>query len=256
MSDRERERPADDDELVGEFRRLDAFFVEEGGRRKRRAQRRKRVRRALVVPLAGAVALGGGAAATGRLDFIGDGGTTKPDPGVPLETKPAPPGAPTGVAVTRDPDPKEKAPWGMGYYKNLEPGEEHGKTCLLAGRLHDDGALGRLMNGQFVRYDSTFPGGCDWYGAKHAVFATRSYGKATGSRSILWGVVDRAVANVSLGLPDAWRPITVETDGTFIVVAAGDTALRGKVFRIALKGGGGSEYPLQVSPGPLRPAGG
>lgn len=246
----ERERPTDDAGLVGEFARLDAFFVEEGGRRKRRAQRRRLVRRVLIAPLSTAIILGGGAVAASRLDFIGDGGSTAPDRGAPAETKHAPPGAPRGLAVARDPS-GSGAPWGVGVYPNLS----NGKTCLLAGRTRH-GSLGRIMDGRFVRYDSTFPGGCDWYGKKHAVFTTRSYFAATGSRSILWGTVDRKVAGLSFGAPGALRPIAVATDGTFIVVAAGPNALRGKQLRIVLEGGGSIEFPLQLPHGPLRRPGG
>jgi hypothetical protein len=194
-------------------------------------------------PVVGAITafciVGGGVAISTDV-FLADGGSTKPEPDPPAETRHAPGDAYRGNAVAVDPT-KPAVRWGVGVY----PSNNGRDTCLLAGRVRGQG-LGVEQDGRFTSLSKDAPGQCGDIDVEHAVFTTRSYFNATGDRALLYGLVDRKVTTLRLGLPGGLKELEVATDGTFIVVADGSHGFRGQQFEITTDTGV-KRYMLQPS---------
>jgi hypothetical protein len=231
--------------LTGAFGNLEDTFREAGkkleqerGAREtqrgvRRWPRHGLGRRALG-PIVGGIlatcAVGAGVAISTDV-FTADGGSAGSGPKPPEETRHAPGDAYRGNAVATDPQ-QPTVRWGVGVY----PSQNGRDTCLLAGRVRGQG-LGVEHNGRFTSLSKDAPGFCDDIGVRHAIFATRSYFNATGSRTLLYGLVDRTVASLRLGLPGALKELDVARDGTFILVVDGTKALRGQQLEIKTANG-------------------
>jgi hypothetical protein len=170
--------------------------------------------------------------------FTADGGSAHLDPKPPSETRHAPGDAYRGDAVAVDPQ-RPAVRWGVGVY----PGRHDRRTCVIAGRVRGEG-LGVEQDGRFTGLSRDVPGYCDYVDGRHTIFTTRSYFKAAGDRTLLYGYADRTVRSMRLGLPGALKELDIASDGTFIVVAEGPYALRGQQLLIA--GTAGNErYTLQ-----------
>ncbi len=226
--------------LSGAFGSLEDAFREAGEREE--AARRARVwepkatrspgrglgRRWLGPAIAAVAAfcvVGGGVAISTDV-FLADGGSTGSEPELPPETRHAPGDAYRGNAVAIDPI-RPTAQWGVGVY----PSDNGRDTCLLAGRVRGQG-LGAEHGGRFTSLSKDAPGTCGDIDAQHALFITQSYFRATGDRALLYGLVDRTVTTLRLGVPGALKEVDVATDGTFIVVANGSHGFRGRQFEI------------------------
>jgi hypothetical protein len=250
-----RSRKPDDEQpvkLTGAFGSLEDTFREAGTklelereagaqtRRVRWSPRQRLGRRALGPVVGGIIAtcvVGAGVAISTDI-FMADGGSTGSDPDPPAETRHAPGDAYRGDALAVDPT-RPTLQWGVGVY----PSRNGRETCLLAGRVRGQG-LGVEQGGRFTSLSKDAPGSCDDIDARHAVFSTRSYFNATGDRTLLYGLVDRTVKSLRLGFPGALKDLKVANDGTFIVVAAGPSALRGQQFEIT-SASGIERYTLQ-----------
>jgi hypothetical protein len=170
--------------------------------------------------------------------FTADGGSANSGPRPPSETRHAPGDAYRGEAVAIDPE-RPAVRWGVGVY----PSRHDRQTCVVAGRVRGEG-LGVEQDGRFTGLSRDVPGYCDYVDSRHAIFTTRSYFKATGNRTLLYGYADRTVKSMRLGLPGALKELHIASDGTFIIVAAGPNALRGQQLMIV--GTAGTErYTLQ-----------
>jgi hypothetical protein len=174
--------------------------------------------------------------------FTGDGGSAGSGPKPPADTRHEPGDAYRGNAEAVDPT-RPTLRWGVGVY----PSRNGRDTCLLAGRIRGQ-ALGAEQNGRFTSLSKDAPGTCDDIDARHAVFATRSYFNATGDRALLYGLVDRTVTSLRLGLPNALKKQDIASDGTFIVVAEGPYGLRGQQFEIT-SASGVERFTLQPTSG-------
>lgn len=252
MSRRSR-KPEDEQpvRLTGAFGNLEDTFREAGKkleqeRGARETQRgaqspRHRFGRRALGPLIGGLlatgAVGAGVAISTDV-FTADGGSAGSGPKPPEETRHAPGDAYRGNAVAVDPK-QPAVRWGVGVY----PSQNGRDTCLLAGRVRGRG-LGVEHSGRFTSLSKDAPGFCDDVGARRAIFATRSYFNVTGSRTLLYGLVDRTVASLRLGHPGALEELDVARDGTFIVVVAGTKALRGQQLEIT-SAKGIERYTLQ-----------
>jgi hypothetical protein len=191
--------------------------------------------------LAGFCVVGGGVAISTDV-FLADGGTTGSDPGQPAETRHAPGDAYRGNAVAVDPR-RPAALWGVGVY----PSDNGRDTCVLAGRVRGE-SLGVEYSGRFTTISKDAPGTCGDMDVKHALFMTNSHFRLAGDRALLYGLVDRTVKTLRLGLPGALKELEVATDGTFIVVVNGSHGFRGQQFEITGETGV-ERYMLQ----PARP---
>jgi hypothetical protein len=226
--------------LTGAFGSLEDTFREAGkkleqeraGRETQRGAMRSRRhglgRRALGPFIGGLLATGavGAGVAISTDIFSADGGSAGSGPKPPEQTRHAPGDAYRGDAVAADPE-QPAVRWGVGVY----PSQNGRDTCLLAGRVRGQG-LGVEHSGRFTSLSKDAPGFCDDIDVRHAIFATRGYFNATGNRTLLYGLVDRTVTSLRLGLPGALEELDVAKDGTFIVVAAGTKALRGQLLEI------------------------
>ncbi|MET0602225.1 MAG: hypothetical protein ABW167_09575 [Baekduia sp.] len=170
--------------------------------------------------------------------FTDDGGSAGSGPKPPGDILHAPGDAYRGSAVAVDPR-KPTLRWGVGVY----PSQNGRDTCLLAGRVRGQ-ALGAEQDGRFTSLRKDAPGLCNDIDVEHAVFTTRSYFNSTGDRALLYGLVDRAVKTLRLGLPGALKELEVATDGTFIVVVEGPYGFRGQQFEITTDTGV-KRYTLQ-----------
>lgn len=238
--------------LTGAFGSLEDAFREAGEReeaarstgvRQPRSKRSpKRVRgRHWLGPVVGAITAFGVAGAGVAIStgvFTGDGGSVGSGPKPPDDIRHAPGDAYRGNAVAVDPT-SPAMRWGIGVY----PSRNGHDTCLLAGRVRGQG-LGAEKDGRFSSLSKDASGICDDIDARHAIFTTRSYFNATGDRALLYGLVDRTVTTLRLGVPGALKELDVATDGTFIVVAAGSHGLRGQQFEIT-SAAGVERYMLQ-----------
>jgi hypothetical protein len=238
--------------LTGAFGSLEDTFREAGARREaereavagRSGARRSPGRgfsRRWVGPVIGALtafgAVGAGIAISTDV-FTADGGSARPGPKPPVETRHAPGDAYRGNAVAVDPQ-RPGVRWGVGVY----PSRDHRQTCIAAGRVRGEG-LGVELDGRFTGLSRDVPGYCDNADHRHAIFTTRSYFKPTGDRTLLYGYADRTVKSIRLGPPGALKEMEIASDGTFIVVADGPNALRGQQF--VIDGTTGTErYTLQ-----------
>ena len=254
-----RSQMPDDDppaRLTGAFGSLEDTFREAGEReeaarvsegrqpRSKRSREHGRGRRWLG-PAVGAITafcVVGAGAAIGTDVFLGDGGSTGSDAEPPAETRHAPGDAYRGNAVAIDPT-RPALRWGVGVY----PSNNGRDTCLLAGRVRGQ-ALGVEQDGRFTSLSKDALGVCDDIDVGHIVFTTRSYFNATGDRALLYGLVDRTVTSLRLGLPGALKNLDVASDGTFIVVASGSHGLRGQQFEINAASGV-RRYMLQPASG-------
>jgi hypothetical protein len=251
-----RSRKPDDEEhpvrLTGAFGRLEDAFREAGMKqdqeRKLQEQRagggqpaRGGLGRRWLGPAIGALTAFGvvGAGVAISTDFFtADGGSAGSGSKPPVETRHAPGDAYRGHAVAGDPE-RSTVRWGVGVY----PSRHDRRTCVVAGRVRGQG-LGVEQGGRFTGLSRDFPGYCDFVDGRHTIFTTRSYFKATGDRTLLYGYADRTVKSMRLGLPGALRELDIASDGTFIIVAAGPNALRGQ--QLVIVGTTGTErYTLQ-----------
>lgn len=204
----------------------DAFRVlgQERARARWRQQRHARMPRSAsrVVVIALTTLLLVAVAATGTKVFLGDGATVKSDPlGLEGRVHPAPSYRQLALASTADP--VEHQPWGLRLFKSA-----NGDTCLTLGRVVG-GRLGVVRDGQFRELPTRTAGMCTPLEDRHIVMATRTFSDSAiaGSRSVLFGIVDRTVTHLDLrsasGTP---APIAVKADGTFVVVRQGRDAFR------------------------------
>jgi hypothetical protein len=238
--------------LTGAFGSLEDTFREAGARKeealgaesgqpgKRRPPGRGLGRRWLGPAIGAITAFGvvGAGAAISTDVFTGDGGSAGSGSKPPIETRHAPGDAYRGNAVAVDPE-RPAVRWGVGVY----PSRHDRQTCVVAGRVRGEG-LGIEQDGRFTGLSRDFPGYCDYVDGQHTIFTTRSYFKATGNRTLLYGYADRTVKSMRLGRPGALKELKIASDGTFIVVAEGPSALRGQQFVIV--GTTGTErYTLQ-----------
>jgi hypothetical protein len=238
--------------LTGAFGALEDTFREAGeqkqaaraAREKKTGTRRSPGRgagRRWLGPVIGAITAVGVAGAGVAIStdvFTADGGSAGSGPKPPGDVLHAPGDAYRGNAVAVDPR-EPTVHWGVGVY----PSENGRDTCLLAGRVRGR-ALGAEQDGRFTSLRKDAPGLCNDIDVEHAVFTTRSYFNATGDRALLYGLVDRTVTALRLGLPGALREVDVATDGTFIVVAVGPYGLRDQQLEITSKTGV-EHYTLQ-----------
>jgi hypothetical protein len=123
------------------------------------------------------------------------------------------------------------------------PSDNGRDTCVLAGRVRGE-SLGVEYSGRFTTLSADAPGICDDLDAQHALFITRSYFRPTGDRALLYGLVDRKVMTLRVGLPGALKNVEIATDGTFIVVVNGSHGFRGQQFEITTDTGV-KRYTLQ-----------
>lgn len=238
--------------LTGAFGSLEDAFREAGerteaarstGDRQSRSKRspERGLGRRWLGPVLGAIAafgvVGAGVAISTDV-FTADGGSAGPGPKPPEETLHAPGDAYRGNAEAVDPT-RPTVRWGIGVY----PSRNGRDTCLLAGRIRGQ-ALGAEQDGRFTSLSKDAPGLCGDVDLEHAVFTTRSYFNATGDRALLYGLVDRAVTSLRLGMPGALQKLEVATDGTFIAVADGSHGFRGQQFEITTTAGV-KRYTLQ-----------
>jgi hypothetical protein len=248
-SRRDEEPPA---RLTGAFGSLEDTFREAGAKKEaareveeRQARRRRSPGRGLgrrsLGPVLGAITafsvVGAGVAISTDV-FLADGGSTGSDPKPPSETRHAPGDAYRGNAVAVDPT-KPALRWGIGVY----PSRNGRDTCLLAGEVRGQG-LGVEDNGRFTSLSKEAPGICDDVDLRHAIFTTRSVLNAIGERTLLYGLVDRTVTSLRLGMSGELKDLDVANDGTFIVVAAGSRGLRDQQFEIT-SATGVERYTLQ-----------
>jgi hypothetical protein len=238
--------------LSGAFGSLEDTFREAGEQKeaaRNAAERETRTRRfpgrghgrRWLGPVVGAITafgvVGAGVAISTDV-FTADGGSAGPDPKPPVDTRHAHGDAYRGDAIAVDPE-RPAVRWGVGVY----PSREDRRTCVIAGRVRGDG-LGVEQDGRFTGLSRDVPGFCDYIDNRHTIFTTRSYFKATGDRTLLYGYADRTVKSMRLGLPGALKELDIASDGTFIVVAEGSHALRDQQFVIV--GTAGTErYTLQ-----------
>ena len=231
--------------LTGAFASLEETFREAGERKEAAlstGERKPRSKRSLerglgrrwLGPVVGAITafgiVGAGVAISTDV-FTADGGSGGSGPKPPSETLHAPGDAYRGNAVAVDPT-RPALRWGIGVY----PSRNGRDTCLLAGRVRGQG-LGAEKDGRFSSLSKDASGICDDIDARHAIFATRSYFNATGDRALLYGLVDRTVTSLRLGLPTALKELDIASDGTFIVVAEGPYGFRDQQFEITSANG-------------------
>jgi hypothetical protein len=191
------------------------------------ARRQRRRRRTAALGTTGLVILvAGGTTAVGTKVFEGDGGSVSVDQQGPPELKRVP--ADRRLAAAQAADPAESAPWGLRLYTGVGS-----KTCVVVGRVVR-GRLGVLQSARFTELPANAPGACgDLTRSGDHVFATwRTYGAASGSRTILYGAADRTIQALSFGRDGNFASIPIARDGTFIVVLSGTDTLRGRELRV------------------------
>jgi hypothetical protein len=238
--------------LTGAFASLEDTFREAGEQKEAargaeerelgpRRSPRHGVGRRWLGPVIGAITafgvVGAGVAISTDI-FTADGGSTGPGPKPPVVTRHAPGDAYRGDAVAVDPK-RPAVRWGVGVY----PSHDDRRTCVIAGRVRGDG-LGVEQDGRFTSLSRDVPGYCDYVDGRHTIFVTRSYFKATGDRTLLYGYADRTVKSIRIGPPGELEELAIASDGTFIVVAEGPYALRDQ--QLLIVGATGTErYTLQ-----------
>ena len=217
--------------LEGSFRALGKERV----RARRQQQRRRRVPRSAsrVAVVALTLLLLVAVAATGTMVFLGDGGTVKSDPtGLEGRVQPAP--SYRQLALASAADPVERRPWGLRLFKSA-----NGDTCLTLGRVVG-GRLGVVRQGQFQELPTRTAGMCAPLERGHVAMATRTFSDSAvaGGRDVLFGIVDRTVTRLRLrSATGAWSPVSVQADGTFVVVRRGRNAFPGT--RLVVEGPAG-----------------
>lgn len=231
--------------LTGAFGNLEETFREAGEQKeaaRRTEEQQRRTRRSSghglggrwLGPVVGAITafgvVGAGVAISTDV-FTADGGSAGSGPRPPSETRHAPGDAYRGNAVAADPT-RPGVQWGIGVY----PSQNGRDTCLLAGRVRGQ-SLGVEQNGRYTRLSKDAPGFCDDVDTQHAIVTTRSDFSATGNRTLLYGLVDRTVTSLRLGLSHALKELEVASDGTFIVVAVGSRGLSNQQFEITSAAG-------------------
>jgi hypothetical protein len=201
-------------------------FVELGERaatqtvRSSRRRRRRLVRGALLT--AGAVVSLGGAAVAGKA-ILADGGSVKADRKLGEDIAPA--DRRFGAARARDPH--SSTIWGVRLYYN-----KAGEACALVGAV-DRGRLGRIRNGKFKQLPEEASGVC--HDMTDHVFTTyRTYTDTPEPRTILYGLVDRAITSLELRTRDGeTHRIRIAPDGSYIVPLAGRQPLAGATLIVA-----------------------
>lgn len=161
-------------------------------------------------------------AATGTKVFLGDGGTVEPDPAkLAGGLDPAPSHRRLAAAWAADPVTDQR--WGLRLFENA-----NGDTCLTLGRVVG-GRLGVVRQGQFKELPARATGMCAPLEERHVVMAVRDFTDSVvaGSRSVLYGIVDRTVTGLELrAASGSSSPVAVKADGTFVVVRPGWKAFR------------------------------
>jgi hypothetical protein len=211
------------------------------GARKARLDRQVRRRRRLQLipgPVLGAI-LGflvvGGGFAVGTKVFTGDDGTTLAGHDGGAQVRQAPGDRRLARASTADPS-ASGARWGLLTYQNTD-----GATCMVPGRLVGE-RVGRVEDGRFAAYDASPPGAmCGVPARAPLLLWTRSFATGDGARAVLYGIADRSVTTLRMTRGDT--PVPIAPDGTFVVVAAGAQAFRGRALRVT-RGGVTRDLPL------------
>jgi hypothetical protein len=186
-----------------------------------RSARRRRARRVAIVVL---TLLGLAAAAVGARELIDDSSPVPPDP------RPLPPDRRRAVEDARlspvqVPDPAGGLPWGARTYTSVRGG-----ACVVVGRVRQ-GRVGVLVGRRFSPLPRAAQGACAPDADDHIAFSVRLYPGPDAGRSVVYGVVDRAVTSMSLRRLGRFSPVEIAPDGVFLVVRAGTTALRGARLR-------------------------
>lgn len=197
-----------------------------GTRRRTRVTPRRVARAAALAVLAILGVCGGIGYSTGAFDSD-HGGSVTGDAGAPGHGMPAKPG--TGVkAKSRVPNPGGGAPWGLSAYDG-----ETGDRCVVVGRVVG-GVLGVIENGVFTRLSRAARASaafCDDLTRDHLIFTVNVFGPANGSRTLLYGQVDRVVQGLELVPPPGGqgdrRTVAIAADSSFLAVQPGINALRG-----------------------------
>lgn len=188
----------------------------------RRGRRTRRRRPWILLGIAGALVVAGGATAGGL--FTGSG---EPVKGEGSERDAAvQPGVLAGTAAA---DPAKGAlPWAIRVFSN-----DDGQECAQLGRL-DGGTLGTVENGQFHEFEGNPVGTCGNL-AKDRVLMTFQRRVQPAARTILYGLSSgRAPIVVRLG--NETRRVTPGALGGFVVVFEGRRDVHGATVTTTIDG--------------------
>jgi hypothetical protein len=134
--------------------------------------------------------------------------------------------------VARAKDPGNSTVWGVRLYYN-----PRGESCALVGMVGPGGGLGVVKGGRFRPFPKGAPGRC--HNMRDHVFVTSStYVDIEQPRTVLYGIVDRAVRGLTLGFADGRRRrIAIAPDGTYVVPLPGRGSLSGAKLEVAAPAG-------------------
>jgi hypothetical protein len=195
----------------------------------RRDRRRHVLGRAALAAFT-AILLGSGIAIAIRELQSDNGGPISSDPGAPGHSLPL---KPTNAVRARSTatDPLGIHRWGLSTYTS-----ERGRQCLIAARVVK-GQMSVVSNDRVTPLSKGVPGFCDDLSRNHLIFTVRRYSVANGGDTLLYGQVDREVKRLVLKKPSQpIRKIRLFSDGTFLVVFAGNNPLHGSRFTATISG--------------------
>jgi hypothetical protein len=214
-------------ELGNAFRELARQRVADA-RRARLARRRRALLRTGLTALS-AIVLGGGLAVGIDAFNANDGGSIGGDSGAPGHVTRQKAGDRLSADSTAA-DPLGGPRWGLSTYTS-----DGGQQCVIAARIVN-GQLGLINDGKFRPLRKDVPGFCDKLSRSHLIFTVRRYSPANGGRTLLYGQTDREVQRLVLRTSRRSSEIRLMSDGTFLIVAAGDSALHGSRLSATIHG--------------------
>jgi hypothetical protein len=111
-----------------------------------------------------------------------------------------------------------------------------GATCILVGRVVR-GQLGIMSGGTFNPLSADYPGKCIDLRRHHLLVLARHYPGVGSDRTVIYGIADRTIRDLSLVIDGVDHVVPIANDGTFLTALARSAPWREATLRASTASG-------------------